>query len=59
MEVKPEVLEAVKKAAPEGRISCPVARKIAEEQGVSPLMVGTACNQLKIKIKGCELGCFK
>ena len=59
MEVKPEVLEALKKAAAEGRISCSVAREIAQKQGVSPLVVGAACNQLKIKIKACELGCFR
>lgn len=58
-EVSREVLEAVKKAAPEGFITCPRARKLAEELGVPPRAVGDACNVLKIKIKGCELGCFK
>lgn len=58
-EVSREVLEAVKKAAADGRITCPRARKLAEELGVSPRVVGEACNVLNIKIKACELGCFK
>lgn len=54
----PEVLEAVKKAAKDGRISCTAARKLAEELKVPPRVVGEACDALKIKIKACELGCF-
>lgn len=57
-EVSREVLEAVKKGATDGRISCTAARKIAEELKVPPKMVGNAANQLKIKIYACELGCF-
>ncbi len=57
--VSREVLEAVKKAAVDGRITCPRARKLAEELGVPPRVVGDACNALNIKIKACELGCFK
>lgn len=57
-EIKPEVLEAVRKAAREGRITCTEARKLAGELKVSPKVVGMAANELKIKIKSCELGCF-
>lgn len=42
----------------DGRISCPVVRSIAEEEGVSYDEVGRLANELKIKISGCELGCF-
>jgi len=58
VEVAPEVLEAVKGAAKDGRISCTAARKLAEEFKVPPRVVGEAANVLKIKIKSCELGCF-
>ncbi|MDP3014724.1 MAG: hypothetical protein Q8M92_10805 [Candidatus Subteraquimicrobiales bacterium] len=54
-----EVKEMVKKKAKERRLSCPMARKIAEELNISPVKVGEACNELKIKLYGCELGCFK
>lgn len=57
-EIKPEILEAVKLAAKEGRLSCNQARKLAEELKVPVKVVGDAANELKIKIKACELGCF-
>ncbi len=57
-EVDPRIKEALLKAAPEGRITCPEARELADSLGVSPRVIGDACNQLKIKIKGCALGCF-
>jgi hypothetical protein len=57
-EIAPEVLEAVKSTAREGRISCTVARKLAEELKVPVRVVGEAADELKIKIKSCELGCF-
>ncbi len=58
METEKRVIEAVQAAAGEGRLTCAQARKLADELGVSPARVGAACDQLKIKIKACELGCF-
>ncbi len=42
----------------EGRISCAIARTIAEDLNVAYKDVGEAANNLKIKIKNCDLGCF-
>lgn len=42
----------------DGRISCAVARRIAEELNVDYKDVGDTANRLKIKIRDCELGCF-
>lgn len=42
----------------EQRILCKDAREIAEELGISYKKVGNVANELKIKIKDCELGCF-
>ncbi|MFA4918567.1 MAG: hypothetical protein WC581_04875 [Thermodesulfovibrionales bacterium] len=50
--------EEIKKKAKNNRLPCPVARKIAEELSVSYKEVGRAADELKIKIMGCELGCF-
>jgi hypothetical protein len=58
-EIRPEVLDALQAAAKDGRITCAEARKLAETLGVSPGVVGAAANQLRIKIRACELGCFK
>lgn len=53
-----KVLDRVKAAAEDGRLTCPKARRIADELGVPAKVVGQACNELKIKISGCVLGCF-
>lgn len=54
-----ELIKArVQEKASEKTISCPVLRKIAEELGVSYKKAGEAANELKIKIKNCDLGCF-
>lgn len=42
----------------EGRISCGLARKIAEELSVPYREVGKVADDLGIKITACELGCF-
>ena len=52
------ISETLKIKAIEGKIPCSLARKIAEEFGVSYKEVGDAANELNIKIKNCELGCF-
>ncbi len=43
----------------EGKINCSDALDIAEELGISPSDVGDECNKMNIKVKGCQLGCFK
>ncbi len=58
MEKKKEIAERLKETAADGRINCTEARKIAEELQVPPREVGEMCNELEIKIFGCELGCF-
>lgn len=57
-ETPSRVLEAVKKAASDGSLTCSAARQLAAELGVQPRTVGVACDSLKIKLKACELGCF-
>ena len=53
-----DIVEAVKARAVDGRIPCPVARKLAEDLGVEYKAVGDAANEAEVKIHGCELGCF-
>jgi len=50
--------EEVARAAEEGRIACSAALALAGRLGVSPALVGAAANELGIKIKACQLGCF-
>jgi LAO/AO transport system kinase len=53
-----KVKEEIEKKAVDGRISCHEARGIAEDLGVTYSEVGRAANELRVKIKDCELGCF-
>jgi len=54
-----ELREALRAAAPQGRISCEATRALAERLGISYALAGEAVNELGIKIYGCQLGCFK
>lgn len=53
-----QIRAELKAHANEGRISCSDARALAERLGASYAAVGQAANELGIKIKQCELGCF-
>ena len=54
-----ELRAAVQAVAKDGRAACEQLLRLAEEMGVSPREVGRMCDTLKIKICGCQLGCFK
>jgi LAO/AO transport system kinase len=55
---KKEIERLLRERAIDARLTCSAARMIAEELKVSYGEVGRAANELKIKIKNCELGCF-
>lgn len=52
------IKEELKASATQNTITCGDARKVAEKLGISYREVGKSANDLKIKIKNCELGCF-
>ena len=58
-----QVVEAVKRAAfeQEGRLRlpCKAAFVLAEQQGVKLAEIGRICNENRIKIVRCQLGCFE
>jgi hypothetical protein len=53
-----EVKAQIQAAAPNGRIPCAAAFKLAEELGITRSRLGEFLNELKIKIIQCQLGCF-
>ncbi len=56
---KKELVEArIKENTADGKISCPALRKIAEKLEIPYKEAGEVANELKIKIKNCDLGCF-
>lgn len=58
MKKREELLTWLKQAYPQGKISCTEARRIAEEKGITLSQMGELCDEAKIKIHSCELGCF-
>jgi hypothetical protein len=48
----------IKAAAPEGKLPCAAAFRLAEEMGISRKELGSLLNELRIKIIQCQLGCF-
>lgn len=55
---KEVLMNKIKAAAPQGKIPCAAAFKLAEELGVTRAEMGELLNELKIKIIQCQLGCF-
>jgi hypothetical protein len=53
-----DVTIRIKAAAPDGKIACAAAFRLAEELGLSRRDLGELLNTLKIKITHCQLGCF-
>ena len=53
-----KLLEAIQSASKDNRLSCEKAHELAHAQGVSLQEIGALCNELKIRISACQLGCF-
>lgn len=53
------LLRNVRESSVEGRLSCAVAHRLADELGVSVPDVGWAADSEKIRITKCQLGCFR
>ena len=50
--------QAINNKIKDGGIVCKDAFEIAEELGIKPGIVGKKIDEMKIKIRGCQLGCF-
>ncbi|OPY70911.1 MAG: hypothetical protein A4E57_00227 [Syntrophorhabdaceae bacterium PtaU1.Bin034] len=53
-----QIIERIKSESKNGKLSCPRALAMARELGISPKELGDLLNELRIKIAGCQLGCF-
>jgi len=40
-------------------LSCPVAFELSDTHGIDKMDFAAYCNKNGIKIRGCQLGCFK
>ncbi len=55
---KEDLIAAITKASDDGRLTCEKAHVLGEELDVPLTEIGAVCNELNIKIKDCQLGCF-
>ncbi len=53
-----KIVEAIQMASVNNRLSCEKAHELAKELNISLQEIGALCNELKIKIAACQLGCF-
>ncbi len=53
-----KIKKAIQELAEDGKMSCETAFKVAQQHNCSLDEVGKLCNELKIKIASCQLGCF-
>jgi hypothetical protein len=51
-------VELILAASPDNRLSCERAHDLAREMNITLQELGALCNELKIKITACQLGCF-
>ncbi len=56
---KEKIKEEIDKQSKEGQISCKQCFEIAKCCGVDLKEVGKMCNEKKVKIRYCQLGCFE
>lgn len=56
--VTPELVESVKTKARDGKVTCPVLRKFAEDNNIPYKVAGYAADAAGIKVHNCDLGCF-
>jgi hypothetical protein len=59
VDVEQEKLKTrLQQEAAQGKLPCRKAFTIAGELDCPPAVIGEMCDELKVKISGCQLGCF-
>ena len=54
-----EVRRAIHSQAIDEKVSCRAMLELASAIDMSPKEIGELCNEMKIRISNCQLGCFK
>ena len=57
-ELKERLTARIREEASEKGLSCRQALAIAAELNCNPVHMGRLCDELKVKLYGCQLGCF-
>ena len=53
-----KIIEAIRTGAVNNRLTCEKAHELSASLGIPLREIGDLCNELKIKISACQLGCF-
>lgn len=53
-----KIVEALRASSAGNRLTCEQAHALAKELHLTLQELGALCNELKIKISACQLGCF-
>ncbi len=53
-----EMAKAVRSASVNDRLDCEKAHTLAKDLNIPLREIGMLCDELKIKIAACQLGCF-
>jgi len=54
-----QLYQEILKRAQAGKIACRQCFEVARECDVSLKKVGQLCNEKEVRIRACQLGCFK
>lgn len=57
-QVTDEMKTEIAAKAIDGKVTCPVLRKYAEEKGVAYKVAGAAADLAGLRVHNCDLGCF-
>jgi len=53
-----KIVEAIRSETVDNRLSCEKAHELSATLKISLQEIGVLCNELKIKVSSCQLGCF-
>jgi len=53
-----KIVETLRASSSGNRLTCEQAHALAKKMNVTLQELGALCNELKIKISACQLGCF-
>lgn len=53
-----KVIEMIRAASTDNRLTCEKAHALSAALNVPLSEIGALCNELKIKLAACQLGCF-
>ena len=58
-ETERQIRQSIQQAARDGRVACKLLLELAERMESPPKRIGQFCNEMGIRISGCQLGCFR